>query len=336
MVAGALKRERCFSGLRPIDPGRDLPQVAALIESAFGEHLDRPGQQALRQLKAMTRLGPLLWLVDRVSYEFHEFFDGFVWVEEGRIVGNVTVNRGDEAGRKWRISNLAVAEEFRGRGIARQLMEAACDMARQRGGEAIFLEVRADNPIALHLYTSMGFTRLTASTTLMRPAQPIPLKAEVPSLPTGYRLRRCRHRDWRKVYHLALAAIPKGAQWVRPLREDHFRPEIDLRLSRWLENLFTGRVERRWAVVVERRFAATLTVRASRWWGEHRLSLMVHPEHRGPLESPLVGQAMSFLRRFAPRPAEITVYTEHQAALEALLAAGFVEQRTLVLMRKML
>lgn len=55
------------------------------------------------------------------------------------------------------VRNLMVIEEHRRRGVARQLMGEACELARSRGFTAIALEVCADNRRALRLYDSMGF-----------------------------------------------------------------------------------------------------------------------------------------------------------------------------------
>ncbi len=55
------------------------------------------------------------------------------------------------------ISTLAVAPEFRGRGIGRRLLRAALDMAVQMGCRRATLEVRPSNEIAIGLYRSCGF-----------------------------------------------------------------------------------------------------------------------------------------------------------------------------------
>ncbi len=55
------------------------------------------------------------------------------------------------------ISNVAVMPEFRGRGIARRLLETAIAKAREQGVKDFTLEVRASNHAAIHLYESLGF-----------------------------------------------------------------------------------------------------------------------------------------------------------------------------------
>lgn len=57
------------------------------------------------------------------------------------------------------ILTLAVIPSARGRGLGRDLMQAAATHAATLGAETLFLEVGADNPAALALYNGLGFTR---------------------------------------------------------------------------------------------------------------------------------------------------------------------------------
>lgn len=62
----------------------------------------------------------------------------------------------DGAPRAW-ISNLTVAPEQRGRGLARAMLAAGIACLRDRGATSITLGVDADNPAPFHLYQSVGF-----------------------------------------------------------------------------------------------------------------------------------------------------------------------------------
>lgn len=76
---------------------------------------------------------------------------------EGEVIGySVCWAVGDQA----ELGNLAVAEEARGRGVGRRLLEAAMARARARGAAEIFLEVRASNLDAQRLYRSYGFDEI--------------------------------------------------------------------------------------------------------------------------------------------------------------------------------
>lgn len=56
-----------------------------------------------------------------------------------------------------RLYSIAVLPEFRGRGVADALMEAAERASRKRGASALRLEVRTDNPAAAALYIKRGY-----------------------------------------------------------------------------------------------------------------------------------------------------------------------------------
>ncbi len=53
--------------------------------------------------------------------------------------------------------NLCVREDFRTMNIGRRLLQLLVERAREAGVEAVFLEVRPSNPIAIALYESEGF-----------------------------------------------------------------------------------------------------------------------------------------------------------------------------------
>lgn len=55
------------------------------------------------------------------------------------------------------VGNLAVAEEYRRRGVGRALTEAMCRSAREKGLAFLTLEVRESNLPARRLYESCGF-----------------------------------------------------------------------------------------------------------------------------------------------------------------------------------
>jgi N6-L-threonylcarbamoyladenine synthase len=58
------------------------------------------------------------------------------------------------------IQTIAVRQDKRGLGIGRKLMDALTLEAKNRGAKEIFLEVRADNPIAQKLYKLFGFKQI--------------------------------------------------------------------------------------------------------------------------------------------------------------------------------
>ncbi len=83
----------------------------------------------------------------------------FVAEQEGQIVGYISTVLDREAG-KGRIPNLAVAPEFRGRGLGRRLIEWALDYFRGEGMSYAMIETMDQNEIGQHLYPSCGFVEV--------------------------------------------------------------------------------------------------------------------------------------------------------------------------------
>jgi ribosomal-protein-alanine acetyltransferase len=58
------------------------------------------------------------------------------------------------------VQTIAVAADQRGKGLGRLLFTELLDEARRRGVREVFLEVRADNPVAQAMYTAFGFEHI--------------------------------------------------------------------------------------------------------------------------------------------------------------------------------
>ena len=58
------------------------------------------------------------------------------------------------------ILTVGVVPEHRGKGIAKALMALITDWAKLQGSTAMMLEVKVDNPEAIGLYESLGYSKL--------------------------------------------------------------------------------------------------------------------------------------------------------------------------------
>lgn len=67
------------------------------------------------------------------------------------------------------IQTIAIDPSVRGAGNGRRLMNALLDEAASRGVREVFLEVRADNPVARALYDSLGFREIAVRPRYYRP-----------------------------------------------------------------------------------------------------------------------------------------------------------------------
>lgn len=79
--------------------------------------------------------------------------------EEHRIHGYAGL-RHLAGGADSDVQTIAVAAEARGKGLGRKLLTELLKTAKERNAREVFLEVRADNPVAQRLYESEGFVEI--------------------------------------------------------------------------------------------------------------------------------------------------------------------------------
>jgi ribosomal-protein-alanine N-acetyltransferase len=73
---------------------------------------------------------------------------------DDELVGYLIISRYVDA---WHVMNVAVAPEYRGRGIATKLLEQLFELTAGDGRRGYTLEVRVSNRSAIRLYEKLGF-----------------------------------------------------------------------------------------------------------------------------------------------------------------------------------
>lgn len=332
MAIQRVKSAAAFQGVRRLDPLHDLAQVADVIEEGFGQDLTEPGWRALREMRLMSRLGPLLWWLVATSPDFREYHSGFVWVQEGQIVGTLHITRPGSYARRWLISNVAVRAGYRGQGIARTLMETALAWAQEQDGEAVFLRVRSNNLAAWSLYQGLGFKRVHDAVELRL--------AQVPDAPrvAGDRVLLAPYRSgmWRQVRDLARAIVPSDLRWLESVSVAEFDLSLGRCLSEWWAGLTDESRVYRLAVQRGGRVVAVMAVKSAGRRDAHHLTLHVHPDCRGQVEEMLVTESLARLWPQRNKATYLMLPIGYAEMLDALKRYGFEEQKTWTLMRLVL
>ena len=322
-------------GLRPMEPMRDLGGVADLIEEAFADDLDQSGQNALQELRWLSRIKPVLWWMVYSNPEHTDFLSGFVWQENKKIVGNITVNRTGAGSRRWLISNVAVSKNYRQRGIAKALMDAALELVKEYSGSMVSLQVRADNEPAQKLYTDLHFKQISGNSHLTAPSVPAVKKLPLPPA-LVFRPHNFDMDDAKQAYQLACAATPLSVQKEWPLRQSQFRLSSSEYVTNFFRRFKGGGPMARWVVADGHRFVATADIIPATWRNKHQITLTVHPDWRGILEKSIISRALAYLTPWKNRPIAIRHPVFHPEAVEAYKSLGLKEgQKLLWLKREM-
>lgn len=305
--------------VRQIDPWRDGRAVANLLESAFrDEIIDDSGQ---RLIHALRNYG----MFDALSFGFGA---GFVWVEEGQVVGNASVQKNFMRRDTWVIGNVATAQSHRNRGIGRAVVDACIHYAINRGARFVALQADVTNAPALHLYEKVGFEQQGKVSHYMRPSvrtQPATSAANERAI------RTTRWSDRLAVWALAMRNTPDALTYAEPYDAGMYR--LGLRWS--LVNALNGNPEQ-WLVMEPahgQALAGAARTRVNLEGSNHAVELLLSDEASVSDGQALLRRALARFDEYAAKPIYALQSHPHEAAHAALFAERFHLTRTLVHMR---
>lgn len=311
--------------IRKVNVRQDLLAVADLIELCFASTLDEDGRDYLRHLRLAARdLNYLAWLqgaAERLAAPLY----GFVWEEDGRIIGNLSLIPLNRRGRLvYLIANVAVHPDYRRRGIARHLTQTALDHLKQRGIDNAWLQVRDDNPAAYHLYRSLGFVERARRTT-WQIASFAPINRVAPD---EILVQRRGFQDWEQQLAWLREIYPPDVAWNLPLSFSRLSPSLLGQVLRWMR----GEALEHWVArqgEVSVGFASWEPMSSS----SDMIWLAAHPESEERVILALLIYARSAL---AGRGRSLSVNYPAGRAEIAFQRAGFSNHQTLVWMVAML
>jgi len=313
--------------VRPLNVLRDLPRVADLIELCFASNMDQEGKSYVRQMRRASRDASFLRWASNAIEGASMPLSGFVWEQDGRIVGNVSLVPFRHKGKRiYLIANVATHPEYRRKGIAHTLTERAMQHARQRGSDELWLHVREDNPGAVQMYADLGFEERARRTTWRA--------SKEGHLNSTYSFRSDRDSDLLSVTDRHSRFWPQQLTWLNQLHPEElgwYRSTNWNRLSpglwNWLYRLFIEFDLQQWAVQRDGRLQGILI-----WMPATRnSSLWLACPQNADTES------ITFLLHKAQRELGFRqrLTLEHPTGLQelAIREAGFNVSRTLIWMR---
>jgi hypothetical protein len=224
----------------------------------------------------------------------------------------------------WIIANVVTHPDYRRRGIARGLMEAAIQAARDCGARQIQLQVRADNAGAQRLYERLGFWHMNAATSLRLPQAVGIRRLGVPA--EGWTLVRTGSSTRGRARQLLARSgeINRGGP-TGLVAQAIEQTGITHRLDDWMQ----GRTRYAWAATAGGEFRGMIAVHAMRWRGPHRLDMVISPTWQGRVEATLVDVALDAIGHHPSFDIEAEINASRPEAIDALVRAGFHTVRTL-------
>ena len=307
--------------LRPLNVLRDLSAVADLIEICFSPTMDNDGQRYLSDMRRASRDDSFLRWASRMTETASMPLMGYVWEQDGRIVGNASLIPFRDQGRRvFLIANVATHPDYRRRGIGRALTERVMKQARDKNASAVWLHVRDDNPGAIKLYQELGFQEIARRTTWQGSPEPRLAFAE-----NDIEIVSRHPRFWPLQQEWLRRLYPKELNWYQSWNTRAMRPG----LLNWFYLVFIDFNVKQWAAVRSGELLATLT------WMPHgsRSESLFAATGSTALSAEALRSLLMHARRSITYPPSLTLDYPSDEMTDAIRAAGFTPRRTLLWMR---
>jgi len=310
--------------IRKINISRDLDQVADLIERCFPIHLDHDGQTYIREMRKTARQMQFLGSLSTLSDLDRNKASGFVWEEEGQIIGNLSlIPFKDQEKNIYLIANVAVDPNQRRRGIARALTNHALDFLRRKNVAEAWLQVRDDSPAAYQLYRSTGFVDHVVRTTWR--IQPVEFnlleKGRIKNTHVGKRHKE----DWEFQRKWLLKRYPKSIRWSLPVNFSRFEPGLLQKIA----NIFEGVALKHWTISNQKECLGAVTWQKTSTYANN--IWLAFPEDVTPS---VFSYALQVVMKRLPRSHPISIDYPKDCFAEEFKNRGFKEFRTLIWMKQ--
>ncbi len=317
------KRLSSKSNIRAVNTRHDLTGIADLIELCFARTLDADGRQYVQNLRlAAHNPAPFEWL--NANDPLAAIPGGFVWLEHGRVIGNLTLiphylSAFSQKERRYLIANVAVHPDYRRRGIARDLTATALACILNNNQAPPWLHVRDDNPVAYDLYQSLGFVECFRRTTWHTNAEFFPLELRK-YLSTVSR----KNRHWRSQKKWFTETYPLAMTWFLSINEDLLCPG----LRSFILRLFRDVYLRQWAAMDEDELVGVIS-----WQPTHGFSdclwLAVDPKK----ETDAIPALLACIYERFDSHRVLALDYPYSRAVQTLQQSGFHQHHTLIWMQ---
>lgn len=305
--------------LRRLDMRRDLANVADLVEICFYDTLDPEGRQYLSEMRRAAQSASLLGWASNLIDESPMPPSGFVWEEDGRLVGSLSLIPISWQGKKgYMIANVATHPDYRGHGIATALTMTALKHAQEHNAASVWLQVRHDNPSAIHIYNVNGFIeRMRRTSWYSGPNFP----EENP--PVGVKISKRLSGHWKQQREWLNSIYPPELTWNMPMDLNIFRPDVWGKVYR----IFNFEFLRHWSVEREGELKGVLSWKHSSGFTD-TLWLAI-PE---PVDESAILALLIKARHMIIKNQPLSLNFPAAMAEEVLRQAGFYAHQTLIWM----
>lgn len=303
---------------------RDFEGIKQIFELAFTEEYQRREVDIVRRIQKIESIYPIVRLLSLFPNPYQHVFTVHVAELDEQIAGMAQMSPRNDTQSRWHVDNIAVHPDFRGKGIAQQLLNDVFAYYSERGALRFTLEVDIENAPAIKLYEKLGFRRF--STLYYHKLSPKQLGKyrDLDTVTVHPGLRERKPSDTEAVWELYQQSIPPYIRVVEDRSPGDFALTPMQQGTEWLKKSLKRSQAIHWVVEDSHRqcLAASLDIYAQMRELPHVIQLTLHPAY-SDLAEPLLTFALNQLANVSINPVLIGSYEYDRAKQEAIKALGF-------------
>lgn len=300
----------------------DFEIIKTIFGVAFDEEYKQRGVDIVQKISKLQQVYPILKVLALFPNPYQHIFNVYVCEHEKQVVGLIQISPRNKGQTQWHIENIAVLPEFRGKGIAHDLINYVFEIYGKKGALRFTLEVDIKNKSVIRLYESLGFRHYC---TVYYYRLPVTNKlSETVSLP--FNLRAYKSSDCNALFELYTATIPVELRMVEQRVLSDFQENTFEYLYKHLkEQLKYSNNEH---FVIENsnntsEIIASIVITAQYRKLPHVIRVLIHPAYSDILTEDLIKYTLSYLTQYPSRQVLIAALEQQKEKRKSLEKLNF-------------
>jgi len=303
----------------------DFETIKQIFGVAFDEEYKQRGVDIVQRISKLQQFYPVLKVLAIFPNPYQHIFNVYVYEQEEKVIGLIQISPRNKEQTQWHIENIAVLPDYRGRGIAHDLINYVCETYGKKGALRFTLEVDIKNKSVIKLYESLGFRHYCTVYYYRLPVSKATGKLpENISLP--FSIRPYKSSDCHALFDLYMASIPVELRTVEQrVLADFQENTFEYFYKHLKEQLkYSGNEH----LVIENPknksdIIASLTITAQYRKLPHVIRVLIHPAYNEMLTEKLINYAISYLSKYPPRQILIAALEQQKEKRNALETLNF-------------
>ena len=304
---------------------KDFEGIKKIFEVSFTEEYARREVDIVRRIEKIESMYPLVKLLSWFPNPYQHVFTVHVSEDDsGEISGMAQMSPRNHAQNRWHVDNIAVHPDFRGKGVARNLLNDVFQYYNDRGALRFTLEVDTQNTAAIKLYEKLGFRRYSTLYYYKLSAKRLTQFKDLAEISHPEGLRERVSGDTEGIWELYQEAIPPYIRVVEDRNPSDFSLGPMQQGTEWLKKSLKRSQAIHWVLYDKQRdcIVAHMDIYAQLRDLPHVIQLTLNTGYSDKAEG-LLRFALHQLAQVNLNPVLIGAYEAQRAKLDAFKQLGF-------------